>query len=230
MNRSPIAQAVRNGTREPKAFKLAICIPCQDSWKSHFGASLAVLCADLVSHPPPGYDACKFDVLMNGGTMLPSQRQKLAETAIAGGYTHMLFLDSDMTFPANTVHRLLATGKPIAACNYSTRRPPLRSTAAVFKEGGELQTIDPEQGFGGVHEVDAAGTGVMLIQLSVFEKLEKPWFAFEYTPDGWTGEDFYFCLKAGRAGFRPVVDLDLSREIGHVGSYTYTLTEVVDPT
>jgi hypothetical protein len=74
----------------------------------------------------------------------------------------------------------------------------------------------------GIGRADGIGCGVMLIKASVFKKIEFPYFYFEQLPnEKLLGEDIYFCVKAKDAGIETYVDHDLSKEIGHVGNYTY---------
>lgn len=55
----------------------------------------------------------------------------------------------------------------------------------------------------GLQEVDAIGSGCMLVARRVLEKMEPPWFVRE--TDHWgivqRGHDFLFCDKAREAGF-----------------------------
>ena len=57
---------------------------------------------------------------------------------------------------------------------------------------------------GEMHEVDAIGSGCMIVARRVIERVQPPWFVREV--DEWGrpkhGPDFYFCTKAGAAGFR----------------------------
>ena len=74
-----------------------------------------------------------------------------------------------------------------------------------------------------MQKVWRVGTGVMLIKLSVFDKLEQPWFPVEWNPalNDYTGEDWAFCAALERAGIPIHIDAGLSREIGHVGDFRY---------
>ena len=58
--------------------------------------------------------------------------------------------------------------------------------------------------FGELLECDAIGTGVIMIKRKVFETIEPPYFKYTYDEDGLLelGQDFYFCQKAQRAGFK----------------------------
>jgi hypothetical protein len=67
--------------------------------------------------------------------------------------------------------------------------------------------LDPTDG--GLREVEAAGTGVMLLRRRVFERVARPWFEW-----GRTSEDFALCLKAKAAGCGIYCDLDT--RVGHI--------------
>ncbi len=53
-------------------------------------------------------------------------------------------------------------------------------------------------------ECDGVGCGCLLIHRSVFEKIKPPYFVMNQGKYG--GEDFYFCRKAKRAGFKIYAD------------------------
>ena len=66
----------------------------------------------------------------------------------------------------------------------------------------------------------ALGTGCMLIKMSVFDKIEKPYFYYgDAGQEGLMSEDVYFCDKAHQAGYD--VWCDPTIEVGHVGKYIY---------
>jgi len=61
----------------------------------------------------------------------------------------------------------------------------------------------------GLQEVDAAGTGCIIIRREVLEKIEHP-FRNEYDRDGIKrlGQDFSFCERAKKLGYKTWVHLD----------------------
>lgn len=121
--------------------------------------------------------------------------------------THLLMIDSDMTFPADLVARMLARGKPIVGIDASTRRAPYRRVARKTSFGTwEL------------------GAGILLLEMSIFQKIPFPWFVSHYKENGdFQSEDHDFCEKATRAGFPPFLDEGLSSKVGHIGAMTFTL-------
>jgi len=68
----------------------------------------------------------------------------------------------------------------------------------------------------GLIEVDGVGTGVLLIHRSVLLKMKPPWFKFLMLPNGnlKLSEDYSFCVKAKKAGFKMFVDTNC--QAGHL--------------
>ncbi len=151
------------------------------------------------------------------GCNVHQSRINIVKEAQKGDCTHLLFVDSDMTFDADIAKRLLARDKDIIGVNSSVRGLPLTTTVKIHNEKGE-KVYDMSYN---LFECQAVGTGLMLINMSVFEKLPHPWFFFEYDDDGdmKTGSDMWFCNKAKEAGF--TIWCDPTVNVGHIGDYEY---------
>lgn len=204
--------------------KIFVCIPCHDRWVSGFGFDLAHLVGYFVGNP---YQKDEHDPLPALAihycmtTILPDGRQKLADLAKQQGATHILWLDSDMRFPKETLHMLLRHEKAIVGCNYVARRLPHSMTARL--DGAPL--VSPKDATDLV-EVEHLGFGVLLTEIGVFDG-DGPHFAFGWqkTKEGEIqpiGEDVFFCRNARKAGHQIWVDQELSRSIGHAGEFTFT--------
>lgn len=204
--------------------RIFVCIPSHDRWVSGFGFDLAHLVGYFVGNPYRKSDDEPLPALAIHyclTTILPDGRQKLVEQAKKEGATHILWLDSDMRFPKETLHMLLRHEKEIVACNYMARRIPHLMTAR--KDGKPLQSCPEDKG---LTEVEHIGFGVCLTDIGVFEG-DGPHFAFGWGKDDAgnlypIGEDVFFCRNARKAGYSIWVDQDLSRSIGHAGEFTYT--------
>jgi acyl CoA:acetate/3-ketoacid CoA transferase alpha subunit len=159
------------------------------------------------------------------GTLVNRSRTDLVTRAIETNCTHILWVDSDMKFPQDSLLRLLAHKKEIVGANYSHRRFPLKHVA--YKTVSRERAIDhvicrTTAESTGLEEVDALGMGLMLVQTRVYLGLTEPWFAI--TP-AW-GEDIFFCLKARETkGIPTWVDHDLSKEVVHFGKMGYTFED-----
>jgi hypothetical protein len=144
-------------------------------------------------------------------------REAILQGAIARQATHVLWLDTDMSFPEDTAVRLAAHDKSIVACNCVMRSRQLLFTAQ--KDG---QRIATEPASVGLQTVDTIGLAVMLMRVDVVASLERPWFRHGLNAAaGDIGEDVTFCRSLRNAGHEIYIDHDLSKEIGHIGQYTY---------
>jgi len=162
-----------------------------------------------------------FNVNFVSGTLIADQRQKLVMMAIKQKADYVLFLDSDMRFPPNLLEYLMSHDKDIVACNYATRRLPVKTVA--FSDFAELKCVYSGDKTG-LEEVDAVGMGAMLIKTEIFKKLPLPWFSISYLPSGnmYIGEDIYFCKLAQANGMKVYVDHDLSKQVKHIGVMEFT--------
>lgn len=207
-----------------------IGIPSNGSWQAEFGMALAGLMTTL-TRPLKGGAVMEHVRLWNTkGSILPRSRTTLVQNALKSGCSHILFLDSDMVFPTSTLHRLLQWDKAVVACNCPVKTLPSNPTARLLPTyehpaGVPVYTLPDSVG---LQKVWRVGTGVMLIKLSVFDKLEQPWFPVEWNPalNDYTGEDWSFCAALERAGIPIHIDAGLSREIGHVGDFRYEHSHV----
>lgn len=143
-------------------------------------------------------------------------RSECVETALENGMTHLLFIDTDQTFPPDTAMRLLKAKKKIIGATCRKRTPPHDLTHRELD--GSPGVIVPTDS--GLREVGSIGTGCLLIDLWVFNGLKKPFFHFNTVPDRHfpEGEDFVFCTNARAAGHSIWLDVELSREVGHIGT------------
>jgi hypothetical protein len=155
--------------------------------------------------------------------MLVRNRHDLVKAAMKAGATHILFLDSDMKFPKDLISRMILQDQTILAANATQRRLPIKPVAHDF----EGQLIDSSTR-SGLEEVRQVGCAVMMIKREFFESVSPPYFLMDWTPDAqsYSGEDIYFCAVAQEAGYKVMIDHDLSREIEHVGFYSFGYKDV----
>ena len=142
----------------------------------------------------------------------------------------IFYCDDDMILEKDALDRLLVHGKEIVGVNAYSRALPLSTTLMMMGENGKYKDPSkhtewamrvPEELF----EVLAIGTGVALIKMEVFEKIDKPWFKFDMHKDGYMlqGEDAWFCSQARKKGYK--IWADGSLKIGHIGSFIYQKEE-----
>lgn len=201
---------------------VAICVPCRDTIHTVFSYNLIQLI--LYSNKI----GIRTNVFMKTGSLLSKQRQTLAEEAIEKNYSHILWLDSDMSFPVSILETLLSHKKDIVACNYSTRSIPFKGVA--YKEVGNWDSWVGFNIFGDkIEEVDAVGMGCMLTTTSIYQNLPKPWFEISWSDqyNDYIGEDFYFCKKLKDHGHPILIDNHLSRNISHIGQSKFDLIRTI---
>jgi hypothetical protein len=138
-----------------------------------------------------------------------------------GDLTHILWIDSDQVFPDDSLERLLARNRDVVGCFYSTRMPPYRIV-------GQLR--NPEDwDKGGLAPATQMSGGFVLVKMNVYDRIGgnipyEEWFdPKEATPEnklGFVSDDSVFTRRALAAGCEVYCDVDLSKEIGHVGSST----------
>lgn len=205
--------ALVNATGEPQ-YRVLVAVPCSDMVHADFAQCLALMLAYTTLQRPQ----MELPLFFCKGTYLPRARAALVNEALAKSCTHILWLDADMRFPKDTLLHLLGRKEPIVAANYPTRQMPILPTATDV-------TGFPVYEGEGLVEAKACGMGVMLTDVTVFQSIGKPYFALGYnrTQDDYAGEDVFFCEAARKAGFRVLVDGDLSEHVEHCGGLRYTM-------
>lgn len=207
-----------------KELRLVIAVPSTSTWCAEFGMSLLFLASHL-THQVPGFRAQQFRVHNKRGSILASMRQQLVEQALQHNASHLLFIDSDQTFPRDLVHRLLAHEKQVVGCNVATKCLPANPTARLRDglHGTPLYTTFESTG---LVEVWRLGTGIMMLDLNLFKRegmKQGPWFDQRWDEElqHYVGEDWGFCERLEASGVKIWVDQDLSKEIGHLGMLEY---------
>lgn len=199
--------------------RLAIGGPTRDTVPASFAVDLAQLYAYTRERGPWGPDVTVGFV---ASTYIHVGREWFLEAARKQGATHVLWLDTDMSFPRETAVLLAMHDHPIVGCNYRVRQPSglftAQSDASVRIETTETST--------GLEAVGALGFGVVLMRTDIVADLPRPWFRHGLNAQGGDiGEDIMFCRALRDAGHTIYVDHDVSKEIGHVGTRTYRTVE-----
>jgi len=215
-----------------KSFNLYIAIPSTHTWESKFGMSLVFLTNYLAAHPIPGVAKMAYRVNNKTGSLVQNMRNKMLRQALDMKATHLLFLDSDQTFPRDLVHRLMQHRKNVVAANIVTKsfvdcNPTARDLKkAPYDKAGELVYTRPEDKH--LQKVWRIGTGVMLLDLNLFKreglKGRKHFFPTVWRDelDDYAGEDWGFCELLENAGVNIYIDHAVSWEVGHLGVHEFT--------
>ena len=196
--------------------KVGICVPCRDTVHAAFAFDLAKLVQQCQLY---GIAVVPHFCI---GTLIVNQRDQLAEMALDTDSTHVLWLDSDMMFPPDTLQRLLSHGKDIVAGNYVTRQYPHKTVA--YKHMHDWQSYVINNGNStDLISVAAVGMGCMLITTEVLKRMSKPRFQTSWIPEtqDHMGEDFYFCEQARKLGYDVWIDDALSVDLQHLGTVAF---------
>ena len=165
--------------------RLMVAVPTVDYVPADFVKSLANLSLRL------GRERIPADVEIIGGTLVYIARNRLAHRAIRDGYTHVLWLDSDMTFSDSIVDDLLFCGKDMVCGAFVSRRPPYGPCVYTdISDPGNMQKVED---FGTEpFRVDGCGFATVLTSVSL---LQEVWSHFGtcFRPTEQYGEDLAFC-------------------------------------
>jgi len=193
--------------------RLAIGGPTRDAVPASFAVDLAQLYAYTQQRGPWSTVTVGFVA----STYIHVGREWFLEASRKQGATHVLWLDTDMSVPRTAAVQLMLHGLPIVGCNYSVRQASGIPTAQ--RDRIRVPTTERSQG---LEAVDAIGFGCVLMQTSIVTDLPRPWFRHGLNDEGGDiGEDIMFCRALREAGHTIYIDHDLSKAIGHVGTYTY---------
>lgn len=149
---------------------------------------------------------------------LAEARNSLIMQAQFEGCRRIFMLDTDQVYPPDTLTKLLSHKKDICGVRVHRRYPPFDPIFLRWDEEVKkyYRIPDEEMFSGNLVEIDATGTGALLINMEIFDKIDEPWFKVVTDPMARTGEDIYFCTKARKAGFRIFVDTSI--EVDHLAT------------
>ena len=183
--------------------KIGVCIPLGSPWVV---AEWALSLRRLKLSPNSEW------FFHRGPLPVDKARTRLVGEALGRGCDFIFFLDSDVVVQQDAVLRLLALRYPIT----SAMIPDKGGRAGAWREG---QSVWIERG---AAIMDEAVLGACLIDARVFEKVEKPWFVYEFEGglDNKPSEDMYFFRKCAKFGLKPLVDGDVKGRHIFVGAMT----------
>jgi len=220
-----------------KQSSICIAMPCYDSVKINTMLSIFQLIQLL------GKGGVEVGINTMKSPLIHQARNYLTAVFLTTEYSHLLFIDADVEFAPEAVLRMMMAKKDIICTPYRAKNPDLNNhTYTVKFPDPKIVPILP----GGLVEIEAGPTGLMLIDRKVFEKIIKNRpdlkiknrvnpgikedekshgfyhlffdFAFE---DGYTiGEDLSFCKLARKEGFKLYANIDSMT--AHRGEYAWT--------
>ena len=176
-----------------KPFRLLIAVPCMDYVHADFLKSLVGLQGHLQR------ERINHHVEIVAGTLIYFARDKLACKAINEGFTHLLFLDSDMVFDESIVETLTFCGKDFVCGAFQARRPPYNK--CVYSS---LKPLTKVENWGmEPFRVKGCGMACTMISTEILKDVQTR-YGTCFSPmmiDGTKyGEDLAFCVRANDIG------------------------------
>ena len=162
-------------------------------------------------------------------SLIQRARNTSVATFLKTDFQKLLFIDADIEFSPEGVAKLWNLDAEVVVGAYSMKR--IDKPVSAWKDGNlvELSELD------GITEVDYAGTGFMMIDRSVFERMQSEypdldheegkvgkchgWFDCPIVDGVQMSEDYNFCQKWRDMGGK--VLLDPSIKLGHWGAFRY---------
>ncbi|WP_254205624.1 hypothetical protein [Nocardia alni] len=169
-----------------------------------------------------------------GASGIDQVRSQMASDALAAGFDELFWIDADISFPVDAVEQLRRLNLPISCAIYSKKGQ--RELVVHLSPGTQHMTFGVG---GGLAEIKYGATGFLLTKREVYENIQEheglptcnkqfgrpvvPYFLPMAVPVGenfwYLGEDFAFCERAHRCGYRVMADTRI--RLGHIGRQTY---------
>lgn len=173
-------------------------------------------------------DGIENRVVIGNQHFIEWSRNHFATACLDGDYTHLGFVDNDMTFEPRCFGALLKADKSVIGSDYAKRDLGRGSVTKYFSPPRPIEN--------GTTEVFAIGLGLCLIKTAALrvmrdsgkltkydrhpvEDYNRPIFGFFDRPIE-SGEDVAFCVRFREIVGEPVHAL-LTEDIGHVGFMTF---------
>ena len=210
-----------------------IAMPCYDSVKINTMLSIFQLIQKL------GQSKVEVGINTMKSPLIHQARNYLTSVFLTTPYSHMLFIDSDVEFGPEAGLRMLVADKDIITTPYRVKDERVDQPRYTVKfPDPKIVPILP----GGLVEIEAGPTGLMLIHRRVFEKIIKNrpdlkiknkavpspgashefyynFFDFGFN-DGYTfGEDVSFCKLARANGSKLYANIE--SPTAHRGEYAW---------
>jgi hypothetical protein len=160
-------------------------------------------------------------------------RNNLVLQALHEGCSHLLMMDTDQIYRTrDMIPKMLSHDKAVIGAPVHRRYPPFDAILYRGDLGKYKYISDDEVYSGDLLEVDATGTGCILIQMDVFDFLDEPYFRLATHAETGKpiGEDIGFCSSVRGLGIPIYVDTSII--VGHMTDFevnrqTYELFKTI---
>lgn len=197
--------------------KILIAIPMLNMVHAEFMTCLIRLILHKIDGAEIYYSVTK-------DSMTYTARIQLAETALQSGADYVLWIDSDMTFPADALERLLEHDKDMVTGLYFQRRG--KHDPVIYSDlNGDSRSAYSDYPQDSLFKVAACGFGLVLMKSEVIAKVAQGNDGMTFQPFPGIGEDLSFCYRWNAVGGEIFCDSTL--KLGHLGDYEYTEVDYV---
>lgn len=185
--------------------RIALAVPCHSMIHADTHSAICGLHAISLRH---GRDLV---LATTSASIVGNARNAAVDFARSCQATHLLMIDSDMIFPPWLLEEYLRHDVDIIGTPYRRRGPPW----------GMMGEMEPDQDLAALAEGEAPvkfkwlATGLMMVKMSVFDKLTKPYFKHPVENGKLKGEDLQFCEDVKAVGYDINGLLHFPR-IGHI--------------
>lgn len=155
--------------KEQRVTNLMIALPSGDQIEA---ATVQCLSA-MIGYTAVNGEGLKFGMLNRQASSVAGNRNAIVEQALSAGADWILWIDSDMTFPANVIPRLLAHKRPIVGATYNKRVHPYETLGRLLGDPNN----PPMHGL--VPALLMPG-GMMLVHTDVYRTIGFPWYFENY--------------------------------------------------
>ena len=197
--------------------KTLIAIPCMDMMPVGFVQSLLYM-----------HKGDEPTVYFKPNSLVYDSRNLISLYAIENKFDNVLWLDSDMMFPPNTLTKLeaydedMVTGlyvrrhEDVEPVLYDELKEPVRNKDGYLEKKIHPYVDYPQNSF---FPVAGCGLGCCLTSVHL---LKEVWdhFGPAFAPYAWAGEDISFCHRVNQLGYQIYCDSSIS--CGHIGQFIYT--------
>ena len=205
-----------------KPHKILIAVPMMSTVCSEFFTSMMAI-------QTGGYQ-CQLGVEMN--SLVYEARNRLVLQAIDNKCDYIMWFDSDMVIPPDTLVRLVhwaEEGYDMVSGLYFARRLPTKPIIAkklIYEQnmetgeithGAEMYYDYPRNDF---FEIAACGFGCVLTRTSMNLEASEKYMHSPFDPLPSLGEDYSFCYRLSQMGKK--IYCDSSVKCGHVGKITFS--------
>ncbi len=190
--------------------RLLIAIPSYETMRVEFVESLMAL-TDRLHH-----DGISHEVKILAGTLVHIARDKLARHAVNNGFTHVLWIDSDMVFEPSLVDDLMTSNKDMVCGLFISRHNPYLNVIFRKAYAGEIDRYKDGEIPQDTFQVAACGFGCVLMKAEILRNVLQSNHGTAFLPTPALGEDLAFCERARGCGYE--IWCEPTARVGHIGS------------